>query len=83
MLKDPKRWEEYHRQSRDARKDWNIIPYEEIINRIKQLFTSRMLTAIQIGDFGCGEARIMEAFGSERVYSFDHVAVNDRPLNFS
>ena len=58
MLKDPKRWEEYHRQYRDARKDWNIIPYEEIINRIKQLFTSRMLTAIQIGDFGCGEARI-------------------------
>lgn len=36
-----------------------------------------MLTAIQIGDFGCGEAKIMEKFGSDRVYSFDHVAVND------
>jgi ribosomal RNA-processing protein 8 len=33
---------------------------------------------LQIGDFGCGEAKIMEAFGPERVYSFDHVAVNDK-----
>jgi len=78
MLKDPREWEEYHRQYREARIGWSIIPYEEIIGKIKQLFTSRMLTAIQIGDFGCGEAKIMEAFGPDRVYSFDHVAVNDK-----
>jgi superfamily II DNA or RNA helicase len=72
MLRDPKEWEEYHRQYREARKEWSIIPYEEIIKRIKQL--SRRL---QIGDFGCGEAKIMEAFSFERVYSFDHVAIND------
>ena len=77
MLKDPREWEEYHRQYRQARKTWSVIPYEEIIQRIKQLFTSRMLSTIQIGDFGCGEAKIMEAFGPERVYSFDHVAIND------
>jgi len=29
-----------------------------------------------IGDFGCGEAKILEAFGEERVKSFDHVAIN-------
>ena len=74
MLKDPKEWEEYHRQYREARKGWSIIPYEEIIERIKQL--SRRV--LQIADFGCGEAKIMEAFGSERVYSFDHVAINDK-----
>ena len=78
MLKDPREWEEYHRQYRQARKTWSVIPYEEIIKRIKQLFTSRMLSTIQIGDFGCGEAKIMEAFGPERVYSFDHVAINDK-----
>jgi hypothetical protein len=37
MLKDPREWEEYHRQYREARKSWSVIPYEEIIKRIKQL----------------------------------------------
>jgi superfamily II DNA or RNA helicase len=78
MLSDPREWEEYHRQYREARKGWVIIPYDEIIKRIKQLFTSRMLARLQIGDFGCGEAKIMEAFGSERVYSFDHIAINNK-----
>jgi putative methyltransferase/helicase-like protein len=73
MLKDPKEWEEYHRQYREARKIWSIIPYEEIIKRIKQLSPR-----LQIGDFGCGEAKIMEAIGENRVYSFDHVAINDK-----
>lgn len=33
---------------------------------------------MQIGDFGCGEAKIMEAIRGNRVYSFDHVAINDK-----
>jgi ribosomal RNA-processing protein 8 len=33
---------------------------------------------LQIGDFGCGEAKILEAFGDKRVYSFEHVAINDK-----
>jgi hypothetical protein len=73
MLKDPKEWEEYHRQYREARKTWSIIPYEEIIKRIKQLSPR-----LQIGDFGCGEAKIMEAIDENRMYSFDHVAINDK-----
>ena len=80
MLKDPKEWEEYHRQYRESRKTWSIIPYEEVIIRIKQLFTSRLLSTLQIGDFGCGEAKVMEAFGPERVFSFDHVAINDKVI---
>ena len=40
MIKDPKEWEEYHRQYSEARKGWSIIPYVEIIKRIKQLSTS-------------------------------------------
>jgi hypothetical protein len=58
MLKDPREWEEYHIQYREARKIWPIIPYEEIIRRIKQL-SPRLL----IGDFGCGEAKLLEQFG--------------------
>jgi hypothetical protein len=73
MLKDPKEWEEYHRQYRETRKAWSIIPYEEIIKRIRKLSPR-----LQIGDFGCGEAKIMESIGENRVYSFDHVAINDK-----
>jgi SAM-dependent methyltransferase len=69
---DPREWEEYHRQYREARKTWSIIPYEEIIKRIKQLSPR-----LQIGDFGCGEAKITETIGPQRVYSFDHLAIND------
>jgi hypothetical protein len=75
LTSNPEEWREYHRQYREARKTWAIIPYEEIINRIKQLSTR-----LQIGDFGCGEAKIMEKFGSNRVYSFDHVAINDNVI---
>ena len=73
MASDPREWEEYHRQYRDSRREWPIIPYLEIIKRIKQLSPR-----LQIGDFGCGEAIIMEEFGDRRVYSFDHVAINDK-----
>jgi hypothetical protein len=72
ILKDPKEWDEYHRQYREARKSWLIIPFDEIIKRIGQLSPRLM-----IGDFGCGEAKILEKFGDKRVYSFDHVAIND------
>ncbi|MFL6361763.1 MAG: methyltransferase domain-containing protein [Nitrososphaeraceae archaeon] len=52
-----------------------LIPYEEIIKRIKQLSPR-----LQIGDFGCGEAKIMEVIEPQRVYSFDHVAINDKVM---
>lgn len=71
MLKDPKEWEEYHRQYRESRKSWTVIPFEEIINRI-----GRLSPRLMIGDFGCGEAKILEQFGEKRVYSFDHVSIN-------
>jgi superfamily II DNA or RNA helicase len=73
MLNDPREWEEYHRQYREARKTWAIVPYDEIIKRIRQL-SPRLI----IGDFGCGEAKILEVFGDNRVYSFDHVAINNK-----
>ena len=37
LIKNPEEWMEYHRQYRDARKNWTIIPYEQIIKRIEEL----------------------------------------------
>ncbi len=70
MLKNPEEWHEYHRNYREERKNWTIIPYEEWIKRIKKL-SERFI----IGDFGCGEALVAKAIGS-RVISIDHVAID-------
>ena len=72
LLNNPEEWLEYHRQYREARKDWTIIPYEEWIRRLKVLSPR-----LQIGDFGCGEAKIMEEIG-ERIHSFDHVTISNQ-----
>ncbi len=49
MLKNPEEWHEYHRNYREERKDWRIIPFNEWIKRIKKL-SERFI----IGDFQCG-----------------------------
>ncbi|HEY4681515.1 MAG TPA: integrase repeat-containing protein [Nitrosarchaeum sp.] len=72
MLENPEEWLEYHRQYREARTTWSIIPFEHWISRL-----NRLSQRLEIGDFGCGEAKIQEAFG-ERVHSFDHVAINEQ-----
>ncbi|WP_100181938.1 integrase repeat-containing protein [Candidatus Nitrosotenuis aquarius] len=72
FLKNPEEWLEYHRQYREARKTWSIIPYEHWIKRLNELSPR-----LEIGDFGCGEAMIMESVG-DRVHSFDHVAISER-----
>jgi SAM-dependent methyltransferase len=50
-------------------------PLDVIISRLKI-----MSPRLRIGDFGCGTAKIMEELGSERVKSFDHVAINDKVI---
>lgn len=32
---------------------------------------------LHIGDFGCGEAKVLEAFPDRIVHSFDYIAIND------
>jgi ubiquinone/menaquinone biosynthesis C-methylase UbiE len=44
-----------------------------MIERIEQISPR-----FKVGDFGCGEAKIMEVLGSDRVYSCDHVAINEK-----
>lgn len=67
---DPKEWEQYHALYREARKEWPVVPYEEMINWCK------LRPDLVIGDFGCGEAKIAELLDNT-VHSFDHIGVND------
>jgi len=69
---NPEEWAQYHTLYREARKDWGVIPYEEIIRWCEQR------SGYTIGDFGCGEAKLAEAVSDQHyVHSFDHVAVSD------
>jgi superfamily II DNA or RNA helicase len=71
---NPEEWAQYHTLYRDARKDWAVVPYEEII----RWCSDPRRNGSVIGDFGCGEAKLAEAVSDRHtVYSFDHVAVND------
>jgi hypothetical protein len=73
LQQDPEVWIEYHRTYRETRKDWKVIPYEKMVDRIIEISPR-----LKVGDFGCGEAKIMERLGENRVFSCDHVAINDK-----
>lgn len=69
--KDPEEFYQYHSEYRKAREDWNEIPFEVFSERIKKASDQ-----LVVGDFGCGEA-ILSKIVRNKVYSFDHVAVDD------
>ena len=73
MQENSEQWVEYHRLYREARKDWKVVPYEKMVERIIEISPR-----LKVGDFGCGEAKIMESLGENRVFSCDHVAINDK-----
>ncbi len=75
MLKNPEEWHEYHRNYREERKTWRVIPYDEWVKRIKKL-SDRFI----IGDFGCGETKVADVIGS-RVISLDHVAIDSHVIS--
>jgi len=69
---NPEEWAQYHTLYREARKDWAVVPYEEMIRWCEKR------SGYVIGDFGCGEAKLAEAVSDRHiVHSFDHVAIND------
>ena len=72
---NPEEWAQYHTLYQKSRKDWTIIPYEEMIRWCQKR------SGYSIGDFGCGEALLAEAVSDKHlVYSFDHIAVNDKVI---
>jgi hypothetical protein len=72
IRENPQKWIDYHRDFRELRKDWPLVPVETLIERIGELSPR-----LKIGDFGCGEAQIAQTFGKDRVSSFDLVAIDD------
>ncbi len=75
FIEHPEEWEFYHAAYRQDRKEWPVIPYEEAIKWFNVEGRSHMV----IGDFGCGEA-LLAASIPNKVYSFDHVAINDNVI---
>jgi hypothetical protein len=73
LEKDPKEWEAYHALYREARKSWQVVPYQEIAT------WCRHRPHFVVGDFGCGEAPLAQALPENVVHSFDHVAVPSCP----
>ncbi|MGE0198212.1 MAG: DEAD/DEAH box helicase family protein [Simkaniaceae bacterium] len=70
FLAHPEEWECYHSTYRENRKSWPVVPYEEAV----KWFKAR--PHMVIGDFGCGEA-LLAANIENKVFSFDHVAINE------
>ena len=71
LKENPEEWYLYHTLYREARKTWEEIPFEKIAKSLKKR------PDWVIGDFGCGEAKLAEILPN-KVYSFDHVAVNEK-----
>jgi superfamily II DNA or RNA helicase len=72
---NPEEWAQYHTLYRESRKNWTVIPYEEMIRWCQRR------SGYTIGDFGCGEAKLAEAVSDRHtVYSFDHIAINDKVI---
>lgn len=74
LRSNPEEWEQYHTLYRKLRESWTVIPYEEMIEWLKD----RDGRHLEVGDFGCGEALLAAAVKEiHTVHSFDHVAIND------
>ena len=73
FLNNPDEFYNYHEAYSRAREQWEVIPYQEAINRF------RGRPDYVIGDFGCGQAFLVQEL-TNKVYSFDHIAVNDKVI---
>ncbi len=73
LKQNPEEWYLYHTLYREARKDWAEVPFERIAKSLKKR------PDWVIGDFGCGEAKLA-ALLPNKVYSFDHIAINENVL---
>jgi ubiquinone/menaquinone biosynthesis C-methylase UbiE len=67
---NPEEWFLYHTLYREARSTWPEIPFNVFAEWLKRR------PDWVVGDFGCGEAELARLIPN-KVYSFDHVAVNE------
>jgi hypothetical protein len=67
---NPEEWFLYHTLYREARSTWPEVPFKVFAEWLKRR------PDWVVGDFGCGEAELARLV-SNKVYSFDHIAVNE------
>jgi len=70
LSRDASEWYLYHTLYREQRQNWTEIPYETFIEWLNDR------PDLVVGDFGCGESIISKSV-SNKVFSFDHIAVDD------
>jgi hypothetical protein len=68
--KNPDEWFLYHTLYHEARSTWPEVPFQVLAEWLKRR------PDWLVGDFGCGEADLARLVPN-KVYSFDHLAVND------
>jgi superfamily II DNA or RNA helicase len=69
LVADPEEFYLYHSLYREARESWSEVPYQVLAEQLNKR------PDWVIGDFGCGEALLSKSLRN-KVYSFDHVAIN-------
>ncbi|XP_043472647.1 ribosomal RNA-processing protein 8 [Leptopilina heterotoma] len=69
---DPEAFDAYHKGFQQQVDNWPLNPVDIIIESIKKCPKDYI-----VADFGCGEAKIAESV-SQKVHSFDFVAMNDK-----
>ena len=70
FLSDPKSWFHYHALRNENIKDWEEIPFEYIATKIRD-------NRDVVVDFGCGENKFKNCIPENKVWSFDHVAIDE------
>lgn len=67
---NPDSWFRYHALRKERMSKWDEIPYEYIAAKIKN-------KKHIVVDFGCGENKMKEKLPNNKVFSFDHVAIDN------
>jgi superfamily II DNA or RNA helicase len=70
FIDNPDSWFLYHSTRKARMENWDEIPYEYIAIKIKD-------TRDIIADFGCGENLLRHCIPNNKVYAFDHVAIDE------
>lgn len=69
---DPGAFHVYHKGFEHQVSKWPVNPVDVIIESLRSMPKSTV-----IADLGCGEAKIAQALTSQKVHSFDLIALND------
>ena len=78
FTKEPTLFDVYHAGFAEQVKQWPVNPLDIIIRRIKAFGRGK---ALQIADFGCGEARLADELDKDHtVHSFDLVSRNKKVI---